>query len=259
MNKEVVKCIISGDTLSNILGLCSSIVWFFVLIPQLFINYKKQNSDAISLSLILLWIVGDIFSMISAKVKGISSVVIYIAIYHLVIGVLFVIQVIYYRYLNKYHNDHFIPLIWNVNDVQYDEQFDEQFDEFINNKKILYHNEKIFLVVSTMIIILSLFIIEKPFVADIIGWMASFIFICSRIPQIYLNHQRKSTEGLSIYSFIIVNIANLLFLASILVNLCDTYDTTTFIIDNLQWILGSSVTVFFDLIIFYQFQLYSLL
>ena len=95
MNKEVVKCLIPGEHLSNILGIGSSIVWFFVLIPQLFINYKKQNSDAISLSLILLWIVGDIFSMMSAQIKGISYVVIYIAIYHIVIGVLFVIQIIW--------------------------------------------------------------------------------------------------------------------------------------------------------------------
>lgn len=238
------KCVISGEILSNLLGVWSSIVWFFVLIPQLYINYKNQNSDAISLSLILLWIVGDIFSMISAQVKDISYTIIYIAVYHIIIGVLFAIQIIYYRYLNK--NRGFfdtIPLIW---DIEPDERL-----------RIIYSKEKIFLIISVPSITFSFFIINQPYIADIVGWIATFIFIGSRIPQIYLNYQRKSTKGLSIYSFILVNLANLLFLASILVNLCDVLDTTQFIVNNLQWILGSSITVLFDLIIFYQFKIYK--
>ena len=240
------KCVISGEILSNVFGILSSIVWFFVLIPQLFINYKNQNSEAISLSLILLWIVGDIFSMISAQAKNISYTVIYIAVYHIIIGVLFAIQIIYYRHLNKNLGYFYtLPLIW------------DNIEESDERLRIIYPNEKIFLIVAVSSITFSLFIIKYSYIADIIGWIATFIFIGSRIPQIYLNYQRKSTKGLSIYSFILVNVANILFLASILVNLCETLDTTTFIINNLQWILGSSTTVFFDLIIFYQFQIYK--
>lgn len=244
MNKEVVKCVLSGEILSNILGFWSSIVWFFVLIPQLVVNYKIKNSEAISLSLILLWIIGDIFSIISAQAKGISYTIIYIGLYHIVLGILFTVQIIYYRYLNKYPRGYDrVPLIWEMEEQE--------------RLQILYPNEKIFLTVSVSSITFSLFIINQPYIADLIGWISTFIFIGSRIPQIYLNYQRKSTQGLSVYSFILVNIANLLFLSSILVNLCDTLDTPIFIINNLQWILGSSTTVFFDLIIFYQFQIYK--
>lgn len=240
-----MKCVVSGEILSNLLGILSSIVWFFVLMPQLYINFKNQSSEAISLSLILLWIVGDIFSMISAQAKGISYTVIYIAWYHIVLGGLFAIQILYYRALNKSYSSETVPLMWDTIEEQAQLQ-------------ILYPKEKIFLATAVSSTILSLFIIEIPYMADLIGWMSTFIFIGSRIPQIYLNYQRKSTEGLSIYSFILINVANLLFLASILVNLCDTLETTTFIIENLQWILGSSTTVLFDLIIFYQFQLYQI-
>jgi solute carrier family 66 (lysosomal lysine-arginine transporter), member 1 len=240
-NKE---CVVSGEILSNILGVLSSVVWFFVLMPQLYINFKNQTSEAISLSLILLWIVGDIFSMISAQAKGISYTVIYIAWYHIILGGLFAMQIIYYRALNKRYSSETVPLIWET--IEDNEPL-----------QILYRNEKIFLATAVSTTICSLFIINQPYIADIIGWISTFIFIGSRIPQIYLNYQRKSTEGLSIYSFILINVANLLFLTSILVNLCDTLDTTTFIIENLQWILGSSTTVLFDLIIFYQFQLYQ--
>lgn len=242
MTNEVIKCVVSGEILSNILGILSSVVWFFVLMPQLYINFKNQSSEAISLSLILLWIVGDIFSMISAQAKGISYTVIYIALYHIVLGGLFAIQIIYYRALNKSYSSETVPLIW------------ENIEEPL---QILYTKEKIFLATAVSSTICSLFIINQPYIADTIGWISTFIFIGSRIPQIYLNYQRKSTEGLSIHSFILINVANLLFLTSILVNLCDTNNTTIFIIENLQWILGSSTTVLFDLVIFYQFQLYQ--
>ena len=161
----------------------------FVLMPQLYINFKNQSSEAISLSLILLWIVGDIFSMISAQAKGISYTVIYIAWYHIVLGGLFAIQILYYRALNKSYSSETVPLLWDT--IEEQEQL-----------QILYSNEKIFLAVSISSIICTFFIIEIPYIADIIGWISTFIFIGSRIPQIYLNYQRKSTEGLSIYSFI---------------------------------------------------------
>ena len=112
MTNEVIKCVVSGEILSNLLGILSSVVWFFVLMPQLYINFKNQSSEAISLSLILLWIVGDIFSMISAQAKGISYTVIYIALYHIVLGGLFAIQIIYYRALNKSYSSETVPLIW---------------------------------------------------------------------------------------------------------------------------------------------------
>jgi uncharacterized protein with PQ loop repeat len=94
-------------------------------------------------------------------------------------------------------------------------------------------------------------------VADILGWLATGIFTFSRIPQIILNFQRKNVQGLSIYSFILVNIANALFLASILVGLCDVSDPSLFFITNLQWIMGTTLTVLSDIVIFYQFKIYG--
>ena len=254
-------CLLSGEILSNICGVLSSVVWFFVLIPQIHTNYQKQNADAISLSLILLWIVGDIFSMISAQQKGVSVVVINIAIYHIVIGVLFCMQIFYYRIINKINyisvgDNEITPLLLENLEIESE-----------RNKivKIIYLNELLFLGVSVISIVGSLRLLksfDKIIIADIIGWIATCIFILSRIPQIYLNHQRKSTDGLNINSFILVNVANFLFLSSILVNLCDVNDNGNneiqlFILNNLQWILGSSLTVLFDLIIFYQFYIFK--
>jgi uncharacterized protein with PQ loop repeat len=235
------NCIISGNNLSNLFGLLSSIIWFFVLIPQFYTNYKNNNSEAISLSLILLWIIGDIFSMISAYIKQISMVIIYLAIYHIIIGVLFSIHILFYRYKSKNRYTELQPLQ--------------------QEQLILYFNEKILLGISLIFIVICFMLLSNFsidfIIADIIGWVSTFIFIFSRIPQIYLNYTRKSVDGLNIYSLILVNIANIFFLTSILVNLCDTQDYNFFILNNLQWILGSTVTILFDLIIFYQFKKYN--
>jgi uncharacterized protein with PQ loop repeat len=96
--------------------------------------------------------------------------------------------------------------------------------------------------------------------ADIIAWITAILFIISRIPQILLNYRRKSTDGLSIYSFVFLNIANYLFLASILVNICDIKNEENinmFMINNLQWIIGPIITSFLDFFIFYQFVIYT--
>ena len=97
------------------------------------------------------------------------------------------------------------------------------------------------------------------YIADIIGWSATCIFMIARIPQIVLNFKRKSTKGLSLMSFIIINIANFFFLMSILILLYDLpqSDYITHILKNIQWIVGSSSTTLFDAVIFYQFIRYK--
>jgi uncharacterized protein with PQ loop repeat len=95
--------------------------------------------------------------------------------------------------------------------------------------------------------------------ADIIAWLATAIFMLARIPQIILNFTRKSTKGLSLLSFIIINIANFFFLLSVLIILYDLSPNQymEYVLENIQWVVGSSSTSLFDCIIFYQFYKYK--
>ena len=249
----MTHCIASGVFLSNFLGTVSSVFWFFVLLPQLYTNYKNKNSDAVSLMLILLWIFGDFLSMFSAQVKNISPIVTYIAIYHIILGAVFAIQIVYYRYYklaNRY--------------IQIFEEFEETSSEVedYDNIFLLTNQEQLFIGLSTLFVfIVKLYFYLNPtnsiVLADTVAWATTFIFIASRFPQILLNVRRKTTEGLSVYSFVTLNVANYLFLASILVNVCDVTDTNLFLVNNLQWILGAGCTSLLDIVILYQFWLYS--
>jgi uncharacterized protein with PQ loop repeat len=247
-----MNCLISGEFLSNLLGFLSSILWAFVIVPQMYQNYQNKSSDAISLSLILLWIVGDFLSMFSAQVKNISPIVTYVAIYHIVLGTIFLAQIIYYRHYKI--TNRYVEIF----------QDDFEYEESIASVSILTKSEQLFIVASILIttLVKLYFHFNLPgtiILADLVAWSTTFIFIGSRIPQIVLNHRRKSTTGLSVYSFIFLNIANYLFLASILVNICDSSDSIkNFMFNNVQWISGAFCTSILDAIIFYQFWVYKL-
>ena len=232
----------------------SNILWLFVFVPQLYKNYKTKKSEAISLLLLLCLILGDIFSLISGIAKGLNHTIIYTTIYHIILDIIIIFQIIYYR----------IYLILLNNQISENQELVPLFGpDYINQYEYSYFylsfNEFLFLIINFCVVVISqvlLVVIDDNIIlADIIAWFSTFIFIFARIPQIKLNFKRKSTEGLSFLSFVIINIANLLFLTSILIMLIDipTELQYAYIRKNIQWIFGSFSTTFFDLIIFYQF------
>lgn len=244
----------NGQSLAWLFTSISNGLWLFVFIPQCINNYRLQSGDAISLVLLLCLLFGDIFSIMSASAKGLNVIIIYAGIYHVVLDVIMISQVIYYRLYRVLNEDvdlrieETIPLVGTR-------------DTVVRKCDVLTFKEFIFAISFSIIVLLSQLLIWYNFliVADVIGWIATFIFMIARIPQIILNHNRKSTTGLSLLSFIIMNIANILFLLSVLVILMDIDASKycEYIQNNIQWIVGSSSTNIFDAIIFYQFYIYN--
>jgi len=230
-----------------------------VFVPQIYENYKHKTSEAISLSLLFCLILGDIFSVVSAYSKGLNIVIIYSAIYHIILDLIVVIQILYYRRL-KYIN----TLLHETQALLIDDDNDDDDIEYMYCYLTTF--EFLFVCISGLSVLtlqlLLMFLDDKNLVnciADIIGWCATGIFMTARIPQIILNFKRKSTKGLSLTSFIIINIANFFFLMSILILLYDLPQSEyiNHILKNIQWIVGSSSTSLFDAIIFYQFIKYK--
>jgi uncharacterized protein with PQ loop repeat len=249
------KCSISGDLLANILGIVSSLVWFIALLPQLYKNYMSKNSDAVSLFFVLFWIVGDILNMLTALTKGISTVIVYVAIYHIILSIMFASQIMYYR-LSYYH---LVDENENENETENENENETVEQSMYSLNRLLFtKNEKIFLISSTITIISYIIgqhlLSQNKMIADLVAWLTTIMFIGSRIPQIILNYQRKSTVGLSIYSFILLNIANYIFIVSVIVNVCDNIGNEyEFFISNLQWIVGPLIGSILDFVLLYQF------
>ena len=253
-----------GQKLAWIFSTVSNALWLFVFIPQLYQNYKAKDSKGLSLLLLFCLIVGDIFSIISAHAKHLNPVIIYAAAYHIVLDVIIIAQILYYRrqsilmQVGTIIQDRITessPLI-DVSDET--EDFISRYPYFnLALSEISFVIISVFTVIGTQIF-MFLNKNEIDITADIIAWLATGIFMLARIPQIILNFTRKSTKGLSLLSFIIINIANFFFLLSVLIIL---YDLTPnqymeYVLANIQWIVGSSSTTLFDCIIFYQFYKY---
>ncbi|PWW75291.1 PQ-loop-domain-containing protein [Tuber magnatum] len=96
---------------------------------------------------------------------------------------------------------------------------------------------------------------EMPRGAEMLGYLSALLYLrqVARIPQIIRNYLNKSCDGLSLLFFLLSLLGNLAYGAGIL---CHSSDST-YIKDNLPWLLGSLGTMSQDITIFIQFRIYS--
>lgn len=89
--------------------------------------------------------------------------------------------------------------------------------------------------------------------AQIFGWLCAFFYLGSRIPQIVLNYERKSCDGISFMFFLFACLGNLTYVISIL-----SIDMSwNYLWVNSSWLAGSLGTLGLDFTIFIQFFLYN--
>jgi hypothetical protein len=104
---------------------------------------------------------------------------------------------------------------------------------------------------------------------QLFGYVCAALYLGSRVPQLLLNHRRKSTEGISMLFFVFACIGNLTYVLSIVAYgpVCETPERCgegeaegqyrRYIAVNLSWILGSLGTLVLDLGVFVQYFLYK--
>lgn len=91
-----------------------------------------------------------------------------------------------------------------------------------------------------------------------LAWGCTFVYMSSRCPQLYKNYLRKSVEGISPLLFGAALLGNLAYTLSILSSCEFVLDESRgeFFFKELPYILGSSGTIIFDAIYFYQRHIY---
>ena len=133
--------------------------------------------------------------------------------------------------------------------------------------------------------------LEFDTVGQVSGYLCAVLYLGSRIPQILLNHRRKSTEGVSMLFFLFACIGNLTYVLSIFAYepACAKLARTRgdgwgrlavkehrspgrhfgcaegqwaelygrYIWINLSWLIGSAGTLLLDLAVFAQFWMYQ--
>ncbi|WVQ78348.1 hypothetical protein IAT38_000433 [Cryptococcus sp. DSM 104549] len=97
-------------------------------------------------------------------------------------------------------------------------------------------------------------------VGRISAWSCTTLYLTSRLPQIWMNFQRKSVEGLSILLFLFAFCGNSTYVTSILLNPAGTADpaeSAHYLLEALPYLLGSGGTLVFDLTIMIQSLIYG--
>jgi hypothetical protein len=117
------------------------------------------------------------------------------------------------------------------------------------------------------------------------GYLCATLYLTSRIPQLLLNHRRKSTEGVSMLFFLFACVGNMTYVLSIFAyepacarigrvdgagrgreggggggGFCEGgewgKEYGRYILVNASWVIGSAGTLVLDLLIFGQFWMY---
>ncbi|KAF2140410.1 uncharacterized protein K452DRAFT_327747 [Aplosporella prunicola CBS 121167] len=99
------------------------------------------------------------------------------------------------------------------------------------------------------------------------GYICCVLYLGSRLPQLYLNYKRQSTEGISMLFFIFACLGNLTYVVSILAykpvcrgDTCRPGEAgaiyARYFLVNFSWLLGSFGTLLLDAGVFVQYFMY---
>lgn len=88
------------EALSGITGTISLVAWIFLLIPQLFENYRRKSAEAVSLAFLFIWLVGDVANILGTIWAGLVPTIIAINVYFLISDVTLISQCVYYNTIN---------------------------------------------------------------------------------------------------------------------------------------------------------------
>ncbi|KAG9324396.1 hypothetical protein KVV02_008600 [Mortierella alpina] len=87
--------------LSNVAGSLSILCWFIVFTPQLWVNYKRQSGESLSLPFLYIWLAGDFFNVAGATMDNLLLTMRILAWYYTIADILLIAQVYYYRRLRE--------------------------------------------------------------------------------------------------------------------------------------------------------------
>ncbi|KAI8876595.1 hypothetical protein K501DRAFT_261881 [Backusella circina FSU 941] len=265
------------EMISLLLGYLSILCWLNAQMPQVIKNYRLRDADGLSFGFLTVWLMGDVANFIGCTITGQLPFQTYLSIYFIFVDTVLCLQWIYYV---KYR-DNFIRR-WIDGNTGIEEV------KSFNSKNIIEEgvpiattssscgkefNEQSTLLGSspkpkytTMLLVFGFISFgmtsssKAPsgdntiWIGRFFAWLCTFLYLGSRLPQIYQNARRRSVEGLSMALFFFAAMGNLTYVLGIFTN---PHATRATILEAIPYIIGSSLTNVFDLTIFTQYAIYN--
>ncbi|CAE6415946.1 unnamed protein product [Rhizoctonia solani] len=273
---------------SNALGWISIACWIIVYSPQVLENYRLKSGEGLSVGFVVIWLLGDIFNLAGGVMAGLIPTVIIIAVYYTICDVILLFQIYYYRWTHPVHPAAlFLPRPPpNPNDI--DSRADEHSpllrDQPPNTsasartvendthdtipRRALRYALLFGFIIGTGVAAWAINRLVHPrngsepvppredevieWRSQALGYVSAILYIGSRIPQILKNRETKC-EGLSLALFMFTITGNLTYILSI----CVVSKSSQHLLANASWIAGSSLTIFLDILVLFQFYYYQ--
>lgn len=272
--------IIDAQAVSGITGSISLACWIIVFAPQINENFRRKSSEGLSLMFIILWLAGDVFNVLGAVLQGVLPTMTILAVYYTLADIVLLVQCLMYgdgKLPDLVHLSPANPLSDDVLETALSREYPDLEAENSNGNNnldskfspltaFLHKLFMVFLVFSAGLISWYISFIknngkehkspaEMEFdpLAQFFGWLCAILYLGSRIPQILLNYERKSCEGISFMFFLFACLGNLTYVISILAIDMSWH----YIWVNSSWLVGSLGTLGLDFTIFIQFFLYN--
>ena len=249
------------EEFSVLLGYISIIFWLFAQFPQLIENARQGNSDSLSLLFLANWLTGDFANLIGCLLTNQLPFQTYLAMYFVFIDTSLFVQSLFFR-LKASNNiqkteeeeddDDETPLLQSLSRINSNQSLSSMLAQGLliglTNSTDSLHNSTVELLVEPPPLIDSSYQLGRMF-----AWVCCFLYLSSRLPQIYRNFERKSCNGLAMTMFGCALMGNVTYSASILIKSFDPL----YLYNALPYLLGSGGTVVFDIVILFQYIAYK--
>ena len=66
----------SLEALSGIAGSISIACWIVVFSPQIVENYRRKSTQGLSVTFLVIWMIGDLFNIVGAVLQGLQDTIV---------------------------------------------------------------------------------------------------------------------------------------------------------------------------------------
>uniref|UniRef100_A0A5S6QFG6 PQ-loop repeat-containing protein n=1 Tax=Trichuris muris TaxID=70415 RepID=A0A5S6QFG6_TRIMR len=209
------------------IGLISLLLWFFPPIPQLYENYKRGQCGGVSVYFLLCWFLGDSLNLAGALLSRQLPTQIFVGIYYIFQDSVILCQYCYYKVKNQWHNH----LVRDLGQTT------------LRCVMVTATAQSLLALKSASVLHGGLDELGYS-----MGIVSAIFYLGGRIPQLYMNCKRVSTEGISMPMFYMMFAANFCYGLSVLLGGVGR----DYLLRHLPWLTGSLGCCLLDSVIVWQ-------
>lgn len=207
---------------SSISGYMSIGCWLIVFTPQLWENYVRKSGDGLSMTFLVIWLLGDVFNLIGVVMQDLLFTMLLLAVWYTLADIGLIWQVLHYQSASSGRKN-------SEDSVETDPLLPRNRVEHTRKQKPNQFIPQLTLVVSIISLVGSILYYaymhlylddnshsgrehrQMQLIPQIMGWASAILYVASRIPQIVKNYREKSTDGLSLAMFSCAVMGNVFF------------------------------------------------